>query len=148
MIKIVKGNIFSLKDTEALVDPVNCVGIAGAGLAKAFREKFPEEHLRYVDACKSGMLRSGKVFVCKINNHDKFKYIVYFPTKRHWTEKSTISMVTTGLLSLVQAIKQNNIKSIAIPRIGCGLGGLSWNVVLPLIRSMMKHVDADILIIT
>lgn len=132
-----EGSIFDCK-AQALVNPVNCVGVAGAGLAKVFKEKFPKDHKLYVKGCKGGLLVPGSVSI-SITGQKQPEYIVSFPTKKHWKEKSELKHIELGLESLVVWANLTGIKSIAIPALGCGLGGLNWNEVRVLImRAAIK----------
>ena len=124
MIQFVKGDIFQ-SDCEAFVNPVNCVGTMGKGLALAFREKFPASMFAdYQEACKRGTLQVGKVHVWLNNNGP---HIINFPTKKHWRDNSRLEWITAGLADLARIIHENHLPSVAIPGIGCGLGGLAWD---------------------
>lgn len=136
MIEICQGNILEAQ-IEALVNPVNCVGVMGKGLALAVKQAYPENFLLYEAACKAGKVRPGAMFITTtglINPH----YIVNFPTKRHWKEKSYLEDIQNGLFALVVEVKKLQISSIAIPALGCGLGGLNWKDVEPLIISAFE----------
>jgi O-acetyl-ADP-ribose deacetylase (regulator of RNase III) len=119
------GDIFA-SDAEALVNPVNCVGVMGKGLALAFKKRFPRNFESYADACRVGMLRPGKVYVVPLWAKARPRYIINFPTKRHWREPSRSEDIAAGLADLVAVIREHDIRSVAIPALGCGLGGLSW----------------------
>lgn len=135
MIKLTKGNIFQA-DAQALVNPVNCVGVMGAGLAKAFRDRFPENYHAYRDACASSALRIGQPF-CFL---EQGLLIINFPTKRHWKNESRLADIDMGLGALVRIIHAAQIQSIALPALGCGLGGLDWPPVLALIEHHLNLV--------
>jgi O-acetyl-ADP-ribose deacetylase (regulator of RNase III) len=124
----ISGNIFN-STASALVDAVNCVGVKGAGLAKQFRESKPLSYQAYRQHCLAGDMSVGKVFLTVTEEG----FIFHFPTKDHWKDPSDISWVRSGLLDLVAQINQLGIESIAIPQLGCGLGGLNWSDVAPLI---------------
>lgn len=145
MIKIINGDIFA-QDVEALVNPVNCVGTAGAGLAKQFREKYPANDRKYITACKAGNIVPGRVsFTTRRSYADRVRYIINFPTKTHWKSPSKLEYVRTGLVSLVATVKHLDIKSIAIPALGCGLGGLQWVDVRGLIEEAFRDLpDLDV----
>ena len=134
MFELTNGNIFAA-NVEALVNTVNCVGIAGRGIALAFRQAFPENYKAYVKACHQGKLEPGRMFMFETGHLSNPKYIVNFPTKRHWKGKSRIEDIKSGLEALVLEVQRLKIQSIAIPPLGCGLGGLDWNEVRPLIES-------------
>lgn len=125
MIKLTHGNI--LKDnSQSLVNPVNCVGIMGAGLALQFKKQYPNNFKEYKLACNLNKVQLGKMFITRFDDN---RYIINFPTKYHWKENSKIEYINNGLCDLLFQSNYLNIKSIAIPKIGCGLGGLDWNIV-------------------
>ena len=122
---------------EALVNTVNCVGVMGRGIALQFKKVFPKNFDDYAEACKRGKVRPGRMFVTETetnqlplfdHGHDP-KYIINFPTKRHWRGNSRIEDIEAGLEALTEEIKERKIRSIAIPPLGCGLGGLQWSEV-------------------
>lgn len=125
MINFKTGNIFT-EDVEALVNAVNCVGVMGKGLALQFKNEFPGNFQAYSRACKQGEVRPGQVFLFEMNSSANPRYIVNFPTKRHWRDSSRIEDIEQGLNHLVHVIEERKIKSIAIPALGSGLGGLDW----------------------
>ncbi|MBZ0258634.1 macro domain-containing protein, partial [bacterium] len=128
MIEFATGNLLKA-DAEALVNTVNCVGFMGKGIALQFKQAFPENFKSYERACKKGEVKIGEIFVHDQHSMINPKYIFNFPTKNHWKGKSKIEDIKSGLDSLVKNIKRFGIKSIAIPPLGCGLGGLEWNEV-------------------
>lgn len=123
-------------NAEAVVNTVNCVGIMGRGIALQFKKRFPENFKAYEAACKRNEVIPGKMFVYETGDIMNPKYIVNFPTKRHWRGASRIEDIEYGLTDLVKVIKIRHITSIAIPPLGCGLGGLDWN----LVRRKMENV--------
>ena len=131
----VDGDLLESK-TEALVNAVNCVGVMGKGIALQFKKKFPRYFSNYVSHCKDGTIRLGRVMVQKGETHPP---IVNFPTKNHWSDKSFLDSIDKGLASLSEAITSLDIKSIAIPQLGCGEGGLEWPAVRELITSRLSH---------
>jgi O-acetyl-ADP-ribose deacetylase (regulator of RNase III) len=135
MIKEIVGNLFEAK-AEALINAVNCVGIMGKGIALQFKQKFPVDYFNaYKLACQKDELAIGSVQVYELKNaQNNPRYIINFPTKNHWREQSKIEDIESGLESLVEAIEQYGIKSIALPALGCGLGGLDYAEVKPLIE--------------
>lgn len=146
LIKYVSGNILGA-DTEALVNPVNTVGVMGKGLALQFKKAFPDNYRFYKRACDKNEVLIGRMFVYQRNSLINPRYIISFPTKKHWKEKSEISYVQDGLRYLVNVICENIIKSIALPALGCGLGGLEWENVQKIINeSLSGWSDVDILI--
>ena len=146
MIKFTKGNLFEA-DVEAIVNTVNTVGVMGKGIALQFRRAFPEIMQPYKDACKSGELQVGKVFTVKLSMLEGPKYAINFPTKKHWKGNSNIQFIEKGLQSLTEEIRRLDIKSIAIPPLGCGLGGLPWADVRLQIESALGGLrDVDVLV--
>ena len=133
MLELTRGDILKA-DAEALVNTVNCVGVMGRGIALQFRKAFPENFKAYKSTCDKKRLHPGMMFVCDLNHFQNPRYIVNFPTKRHWKGKSKIEDIESGLEALVEEVNKRNIRSIAIPPLGCGLGGLSWNQVKPMIQ--------------
>jgi O-acetyl-ADP-ribose deacetylase (regulator of RNase III) len=125
MIEFVKGNLFEA-NVDALVNTVNTVGVMGKGIALQFSRAFPEIMKPYKAACKAGELEVGTVQTIELKLLDGPKYIINFPTKKHWKGNSKIEFIQSGLKSLVSEIERLGIKSIAIPPLGCGLGGLKW----------------------
>ncbi len=134
MIKHVKGNLI-VADAEALVNTVNTVGIMGKGIALQFRQAFPANYEAYRKACAKDEVQPGHMFVYRTGTLTNPQYIINFPTKRHWRGKTIIEDIELGLADLIRVIKKYNISSIALPPLGCGNGGLDWNVVRPLIMS-------------
>lgn len=144
MIHETKGNLLE-SDVEALVNTVNCVGFMGKGIALQFKQAFPENFAAYERAAKAGEVRPGKMFVFETGVMVNPKYIINFPTKRHWRGKSRIEDIETGLAALVQATKRLGIRSIAVPPLGCGNGGLDWAEVRTLIlRSFEQLPDVKV----
>ncbi|MCD4676954.1 MAG: macro domain-containing protein [Desulfobacula sp.] len=139
MIEYKTGDL--LKDTsEAIVNTVNCVGVMGRGIALQFKKAFPENFKVYAAACKKGEVQPGKMFVVATNEMLGTKYIINFPTKRHWRGKSKLEDIQTGLKDLAAVIEKYKIQSIAIPPLGSGLGGLDWSNVKQLINEALKKV--------
>jgi O-acetyl-ADP-ribose deacetylase (regulator of RNase III) len=139
MIKLTQGDILKA-DTEALVNTVNCVGIMGRGVALQFKKAFPENFKAYEAACKAKQVQLGKVFVFDLNRLYNPRLILNFPTKQHWKSKSHIESIQAGLTDLISIVQHNQIRSIAIPPLGCGLGGLNWEDVKPLITEAFQAV--------
>lgn len=143
MIEYITGNIFN-SNTQALVNTVNCVGVMGRGIALQFKNKYPNNFKAYQKACKQEQIIPGKMFVFATGELINPQWIINFPTKRHWKEKSRIEDIKLGLDDLVKIIQENNISSIAIPPLGAGLGGLNWKDVRQQIEkklSNMKNVS-------
>jgi O-acetyl-ADP-ribose deacetylase (regulator of RNase III) len=140
------GNIFS-EYSEAIVNTVNCVGVMGRGIALQFKKRYPDNYKSYAEACKQKDVQPGKMFVFETGCLTNPRYIINFPTKRHWKGKSIIQDIEDGLNDLVNVIEQRKIKSIAIPPLGSGLGGLNWDNVKLLIEQKLRHLsDVKIII--
>lgn len=139
MIKITSGNLLK-SSAEALVNTVNCDGYMGKGIALQFKQAFPNNYKAYHNACKRGEVVPGKMFVFEEQIENGSKIIINFPTKRHWRSKSRLEDIKLGLESLITAIKEHKVQSIAIPPLGCGLGGLKWEVVKPLIEDAFASI--------
>jgi O-acetyl-ADP-ribose deacetylase (regulator of RNase III) len=144
MIHPVTGNLLEA-DVEALVNTVNCVGIMGKGIALQFKQAFPENFKAYARACKHDEVQLGKMFVYPTGSLFNPKFIVNFPTKKHWKSKSKLKDVEQGLEDLINIIKKYEIKSIAVPPLGSGLGGLNWLDVKKLIvAAFEKTPEVDV----
>ena len=139
MIESQRGNILQA-DVEALVNTVNCVGVMGRGIALQFRNEFPDNYAAYKAACDREEVQPGTMFVFALRELQSTRYIINFPTKRHWKGKSRLEDIKSGLAALVSEIRQRGIQSIAIPPLGCGLGGLNWSEVRPLIVSAFREL--------
>ena len=141
MIRYTQGDILKA-DAEALVNTVNCVGIMGRGIALQFKNAFPANFKAYAVACKHGEVQPGRMFVFDTGELTWPRYLINFPTKRHWRGKSRIEDIEAGLVALVAEIRARNIHSIAIPPLGSGLGGLDWAEVRPLIEQAFSSLPA------
>jgi O-acetyl-ADP-ribose deacetylase (regulator of RNase III) len=141
MIEFQRGDILHA-DAEALVNTVNCVGIMGRGIALQFRKEFPENYQAYKAACERRELQPGKMLIFNLNRLQFPRFLINFPTKRHWKNKSRIEDIQVGLNALVTEVQRLKIQSIAIPPLGCGLGGLNWQEVRPLIEQAFHALPA------
>lgn len=130
MIELTRGNLLEA-DAEALVNTVNCVGVMGRGVALQFRQAYPENYETYRRACDRHELHPGQMLVWSTSRPHNPRYIINFPTKRHWKGKSRLEDIESGLAALVAEVRDRGIKSIAIPPLGCGNGGLDWCDVRP-----------------
>lgn len=139
MIRFAQGDILRA-ETEALVNTVNCVGVMGRGIALQFKNVFPDNFKAYETACRLGEVQPGRMFVFDTGRLTGPRYIINFPTKRHWRGKSRIEDIQAGLKALVAEIRARKIRSIAIPPLGSGLGGLEWARVRPLIERALAEV--------
>ena len=140
MIEFTTGDILS-SDAEALVNTVNCVGIMGRGIALQFKNNFPENFKAYEAACARDEVKPGKMFVFETRMLTGPKYIVNFPTKRHWKGKSRIEDIDSGLKALAEEIRNRGILSIAVQPLGSGLGGLNWGDVRPRIVEALRGIN-------
>jgi len=137
MTEFTHGDILKA-DAEALVNTVNCVGIMGRGVALQFRKAFPENFKAYKALCDRGAMMPGKVQVFDLNRFENPRYVINFPTKQHWKGKSRMEYIESGLKSLVAEIRERHIRCVALPPLGCGLGGLNWREVRPLIEKAFQ----------
>lgn len=124
MIEYKNGDLFK-EEVDALVNTVNCVGIMGRGLALQFKNAFPANYKAYAAACESNAVMPGRMFVYDTDKTSP-RFIINFPTKQHWRDKSSFQDIENGLDDLARVIQELKITSIAIPPLGCGLGGLDW----------------------
>lgn len=125
-------------EAEAFVNTVNCVGVMGRGVALQFKQRFPENFKEYAKACKLGMVVPGRMFVYDSAQMLGPRWIINFPTKRHWRGASRIEDIVSGLDDFVGQIVRLKVKSVVLPPLGCGLGGLDWQVVKPLIAKKLS----------
>ncbi len=125
-----QGNLLTA-DVDALVNPVNSEGVMGKGLALQFKKAVPENFASYERACKAGEVKTGQMHV--VTRLASPRFIINFPTKRHWRQPSKLEYVRDGLRDLIAQVQRLNIQSIAVPPLGCGNGGLEWAAVRPLI---------------
>lgn len=134
------GNIL---DTycEAVVNPVNCLGIAGAGIALQMKLEAPSNFKIYRDACRDGLLTPGKLLVVPTDElPEPIKFIINFPTKVHWRDDSKMEWIIAGIKALVEEMKSYNLHAVAIPAIGSGCGGLSWGKVYHAILNTLRDL--------
>lgn len=136
-----KGDLLKQQDVDAIVNTVNCVGVMGKGIALQFKKKWPDNFKAYAAACKNKEVTLGQMFIFELGALATPRYIVNFPTKDHWRSSSKIEDIEVGLQSLVEDIRRYDIRSIAIPPLGCGLGGLPWPDVKALIVRYLGQLD-------
>ncbi len=134
MIENTSGDILEA-DAEALVNTVNCVGVMGRGIALQFKHAYPENFRAYAKACAAGEVRPGAMFIFPTGLMVNPRYVINFPTKRHWKGKSRMADIDAGLGALIEGVRRVGVKSIAIPPLGCGNGGLDWAEVEPRSRA-------------
>jgi O-acetyl-ADP-ribose deacetylase (regulator of RNase III) len=146
MINYVTGNILD-SDAQAIVNTVNTVGIMGKGIALQFKKAYPNNYKSYSTACKNKEVVVGKMFVTTDSNISSGeKLIINFPTKQHWRKPSEYIYIENGLDDLINIIKLNQIKSIAIPPLGAGNGGLKWGKVKKIIEEKLRNLDIEIFV--
>jgi O-acetyl-ADP-ribose deacetylase (regulator of RNase III) len=134
------GDILGM-DVEALVNTVNCIGYMGRGLALQFSKAFPDNLKAYQAACKRGEVVPGRMFIYATGQMTNPKFIINFPTKRHWKGKSRMEDIESGLVDLAAQIQALGIQSVAIPPLGCGLGGMDWGQVAPRIEKALAGIS-------
>lgn len=145
IIELRSGDILKA-DAEAIVNTVNCVGIMGRGIALQFKKAYPANFRAYEAACKAGDVQPGRMFVHETGKFTP-RFIINFPTKRHWKGKSRMEDIDSGLAALALEIEERGIRSIAIPPLGAGLGGLDWNAVRPRIEAALSDLtDVQVII--
>lgn len=137
MITYLKGDIFSSK-LQALTCPVNCMGVMGKGLALEFKKTFPGLLGAYAEACRTEQLKIGRPWLWKVND---VRQVLCFPTKDHWKKPSTLEYIELGLMWMARLHSQGELHSVALPALGCGLGGLAWTEVKPLIDKHLGDLD-------
>lgn len=139
-VEVVSGDIFT-SSAQALVNPVNCVGIMGAGLALVFKRRFPRNYDFYYQECAGGRVKIGKVLTYPTGMKSP-KFIFNFPTKDHWCNRSKTEYIAEGLVSLSTQVQYLNLETVAMPALGCGLGGLIWEDVLLMIHKALDDHSA------
>lgn len=146
MIRFTQGNLLDA-DAEALVNTVNTVGVMGKGIALMFKESFPSVYEEYAEACEAGEVRVGQMHVVDRGALFNPRYVINFPTKKHWRHPSKIEWIVDGLQDLKSIILAKKIRSIALPPLGAGNGKLDWAVVRPIIDSVLGELlDVDVLV--
>lgn len=143
MITYTTGNLLEA-DTEALVNTVNTVGVMGKGIALQFKETFPHNFKVYKQACKDGSLTVGTLLIVKECLLQGDKIIINFPTKKDWKQRSAYEYIESGLQALVKELNKGTIKSLSIPPLGCGNGGLDWAKVKPMMEQYLTDIPVDI----
>ena len=140
----VKGNLLDAK-AEALVNTVNTVGVMGKGIALMFKDAFPANFRAYEEACKAKEVTIGRMFVTENRTFEGPRWIINFPTKKHWRYPSKLEWIVEGLKDLRRVIQENDIRSIALPPLGSGNGGLDWSNVQTEIRRVLGDLgDVEI----
>jgi O-acetyl-ADP-ribose deacetylase (regulator of RNase III) len=139
MITYKSGDLLA-EDAEALVNTVNCVGHMGRGIALEFKKAWPENFRAYAAACRRGEVRPGRMFVFDTGEITNPRFIINFPTKRHWRSGSRMEDIEAGLEALVEEIRRRRIRSVAVPPLGSGLGALDW----PQVRARIERALGDL----
>lgn len=135
------GDLLSVP-VEAIVNPANCVGAMGAGVALQIRRAFPGVGFHFTKACRDGRVRPGVVIHSETGTTTP-RLVLHLPTKRHWSDRSRIEDVAEGLKTLRYALLVHRVKSVAVPALGCGLGGLRWDQVRPLVMEALRDSYAE-----
>ena len=134
-VEFAQGSVFG-QGCEAIVNPVNCAGVMGAGLALEFKKRFPHNFTIYADHCKKGEVKTGRVLMV-LNGDRPPAWIINFPTKDHWRDPSRMEWIEDGLADMARQISTRGIESVAVPALGCGLGGLKWRDVKAAISDIL-----------
>ncbi|MBX3635364.1 MAG: macro domain-containing protein [Rubrivivax sp.] len=146
MIEMTRGNLLTA-DAEALVNTVNCMGFMGKGIALQFKQAFPDNFKQYAAACAAKEVVPGRMLIHDNGGLVSPRWIINFPTKRHWRGNSRLEDIASGLQALVADVRRLGIRSIAVPPLGCGLGGLDWAVVRPMIEDAFSALpDVKVLL--
>ena len=146
MIHYTTGNILE-SSAQALINTVNTVGVMGKGIALQFKKAYPNNFNAYQSACKQGDIAIGKLFITKDRNlNSGEKIIINFPTKNDWRKSSEYSFIEKGLDDLVQVVERQNIKSIALPPLGAGNGGLDWEKVKRIIEQKLSDLHIEVVV--
>lgn len=141
MIKYISGDIFK-STAQTIVNPINCMGAMGAGLARQFRDRYPDMYKKYQKYCLDNLIKPGVLMLYKAPDY----WVLNFPTKFDWREKSHINYIEDGLKKFIETYESKGITSIAFSKLGCGLGGLDWIDVKPLMEKYLGNLPIDVLI--
>jgi O-acetyl-ADP-ribose deacetylase (regulator of RNase III) len=131
-------------DAIVLVNAVNCLGVMGGGIAKAFKMRWHTTYLEYDQVCQAKELKAGDCLLLPMQPDRLGRMVAHAATKDHWKYPSKIEWVGQSLASLAQQIEDQQIESVAVPALGCGLGGLEWADVKPLIEQHLSALDCDV----
>lgn len=140
MISYTQGNLLDAR-ADALVNTVNTVGVMGKGIALMFKERFDRNFNLYAAACKANQVKVGRMFVTETGELDGPRWIINFPTKDHWRNNSRLEWVESGLEDLKRVVRENKMRSVAIPPLGAGNGGLDWPAVKARIDAALIDLD-------
>ena len=137
-----RGDLLAARDLDAIVNPVNCVGTMGKGLALQFARRFPQIVAPYRDACRNGRMTTERVLIQELSADDQPRWVVNLATKIHWKNPSKLEYLETGLADMYRQLRKTGAESVGIPPLGAGLGGLEWNQVRKTIeRHAAQHPD-------
>lgn len=145
MIRYASGNLLRA-DAEALVNTVNTVGVMGKGIALQFKRAYPDMFTEYARAAKAGLVEPGHMHVWETHALTGPRLIINFPTKRHWRSPSNLDDIKAGLIDLERVILVHHVQSIALPPLGCGNGGLAWDVVRPAIETALGSLPTEVIV--
>jgi O-acetyl-ADP-ribose deacetylase (regulator of RNase III) len=145
MIRYTQGNLLETR-AEAVVNTVNTVGVMGKGIALMFKDRFPDNYRQYRAACKAGEVQTGRLFITEPNELGGPRWVVNFPTKQDWRAKSRLEWISAGLIELRRFLQEQQVRSIAVPPLGAGNGGLEWPTVRAEIEQALRDVDAEIIV--
>jgi O-acetyl-ADP-ribose deacetylase (regulator of RNase III) len=145
VVEFVTGNLFDA-DVAALVNTVNTKGVMGKGVALQFKRAFPANFKAYKSACDAGEVQLGRMFVTQTDRLENPRFIINFPTKGHWKSRSRLADVESGLQDLRRVLTDCEIASVAVPPLGCGLGGLDWDEVRPRIEAALADLPVRVLV--
>lgn len=140
MITYTTGDILQA-DVDAVINTVNTVGVMGKGLALQFKRRYPTNYKEYKRACDAGEVRIGSMFVTETHELRGPRFVINFPTKKHWRADSRMEYIRAGIQDLVRVIEDLGLKSVAVPPLGAGNGGLDWNNVRPVIHEALADLD-------
>ena len=132
------GDLFGQTDVDVITNPVNCRGTMGAGLARQFALRYPRMERDYKRLCRKREIAPGRVYLYRINRTADPRYICLFPTKDHWRDDSTLELIRTGMDDLLLQMHHKGLKRVAIPALGCGLGGLDMAAVVGVVGECVK----------
>lgn len=141
MIEYIEGDIFE-SPAQVIVNTVNTVGVMGKGLALSFKQRYPAMFEKYKDACEKHLLTIGKLMLFYEADH----WLLMFPTKKDWRNPSKLEYIEKGLMKFVSTYDDENITSVAFPRLGCGNGDLNWNDVKPIMERYLNNLPIDVYI--
>lgn len=146
MIEFVQGGNLLEADVDAVVNTVNTKGVMGKGVALQFKRAFPVNYKRYRAACEAGEVHLGEMFVTEAEQLSNPRLIINFPTKGHWKSRSRLTDIESGLKDLRRVLLERNVESVALPPLGCGLGGLDWADVRPRIEAALSDLPIDVIV--